>query len=147
MNTNKTVLSIVDKLKPAKEAVKLSALSDIEDNLDRFQYAEDDASWLAYEWVDMIIDAFDRVKSEHNLDDFIINGNVRDLNEVTEIMRNALQDLEVKSEELGIDPSDVFADYEDLKSRVDRAEQLEQDAIEANRLLTDKLGYYNNFWE
>jgi hypothetical protein len=62
-------------------------------------------------------------------------------------MRNALNDLEVKSEELGIDPSDVFGDYEDLKSRVDRAEQLEQDAIEANRLLTDKLGYYNNFWE
>ena len=41
MNTNKTVLSIIDRLKPAKQAVKLSALSEIEDNLDRFRgYAE-----------------------------------------------------------------------------------------------------------
>ena len=141
MNTNKKVLSIVDKLKPAREAVKLSALSDIEDNLDRFEYAESDASWLAYEWGDMIIDEYEDFKSRNNLDDFIVNGNLRDLNEVAEIMRNALQDLEVKSEELGIDPSDVYPDYEELKQRVDNADSLEQDALDKYRELVDYVGY------
>ena len=141
MNTNKKVLSIVDKLKPAREAVKLSALSDIEDNLDRFEYAESDASWLAYEWGDMIIDEYEDFKSRNNLDDFIVNGNLRDLNEVAEIMRNALQDLEVKSEELGIDPSDVYPDYEELKQRVDNADSLEQDALDKYRELVEYVGY------
>ena len=145
MNTNKTVLSIVDKLKPAKQAVKLSALSDIEDNLDRFEYAESDASWLAYEWGDMIMDEYVEFKSRNNLDDFIINGNIRDLNEVAEIMRNALKDLEVKSEELGIDPSDVYPDYEDLKQRVDNAEALENDAKDKYYEVQQYAGYAN-FW-
>lgn len=141
MNINKTVLSIVDKLKPAKEAVKLSALSDIEDNLDEFEYAESDASWLAYEWGDMIMDEYVDFKMRNNLDDFIVNGNLRNLNEVAEIMRNALNDLEVKSEELGIDPSDVYADYEELKQRVDNADSLEQDALDKYRELVDYVGY------
>ncbi len=34
MNTNKTVLSIINRLKPAKQAVKPSALNEIEDNHD-----------------------------------------------------------------------------------------------------------------
>lgn len=145
MNTNKTVLSIVDKLKPAKQAVKLSALSDIEDNLDRFDYAESDASWLAYEWGDMIMDEYNDFKMRNNLDDFVVNGNVRDLEEVAEIMRNALNDLEVKSEELGIDPSDVYPDYEELKQRVDNADSLEQDAKEKYREVQQYAGYAN-FW-
>jgi hypothetical protein len=145
MNTNKTVLSIVDKLKPAKQAVKLSALSDIEDNLDRFDYAESDASYLAYELGDETIDAYEEFRMKYNLDDFVVNGNVRDLEEVAEIMRNALNDLEVKSEELGIDPSDVYPDYEDLKQRVDNADQLETDAREKYREVTDYTGM-GNFW-
>ena len=145
MNTNKTILSILDRLKPAKEAVKLSALSDIEDNLDRFEYAESDASWLAYEWGDMIMDEYNDFKMRNNLDDFVVNGNVRDLEEVAEIMRNALNDLEVKSEELGIDPSDVYADYEDLKQRVENADQLEKDAKDKYYEVQQYAGYAN-FW-
>lgn len=145
MNTNKTILSIFDRLKPAKQEVKLSALSDIEDNLDRFDYAESDASWLAYEWGDMIIEEYEAFKDRNNLDNFVVNGNVRDLNEVAEIMRNALNDLEVKSEELGIDPSDVYPDYEDLKQRVDNAEALEKDAKDKYYEVQQYAGY-NNFW-
>jgi len=145
MNTNKTILSILDRLKPAKQAVKLSALSEIEDNLDRFEYAESDASWLAYEWGDMIMDEYNDFKMRNNLDDFVVNGNVRDLEEVAEIMRNALNELEQKSEELGIDPSDVYADYEDLKQRVENADQLEKDAKEKYYEVQQYAGYAN-FW-
>ena len=145
MNTNKTVLSIVDKLKPAKQAVKLSALSEIEDNLDRFDYAESDASYLAYELGDQTIEAYDDFRMKYSLDDFVINGNATDLNEVAEILRNALNELEQKSEELGIDPSDVFSDFYDLKARVDNADALEKDTIEKYREVTDYTGF-NNFW-
>tara|TARA_R110002153_G_scaffold272289_1_gene440794 strand:- start:46 stop:486 length:441 start_codon:yes stop_codon:yes gene_type:complete len=145
MNTNKTVLSIIDKLKPAKQAVKLSALSEIEDNLDRFDYAESDASYLAYELGDQTIEAYDDFRMKYSLDDFVINGNARDLNEVAEILRNALNELEQKSEELGIDPSDVFSDFYDLKARVDNADALEKDTIEKYREVTDYTGF-NNFW-
>ena len=145
MNTNKTVLSIIDKLKPAKQAVKLSALSEIEDNLDRFDYAESDASYLAYELGDQTIEAYDDFRMKYSLDDFVINGNARDLNEVAEILRNALNELEQKSEELGIDPSDVFSDFYDLKARVDNADQLEKDTKEKYREVTDYTGF-NNFW-
>ena len=145
MNTNKTVLSILDSLKPAKQAVKLSALSEIEDNLDRFDYAESDASYLAYELGDQTIEAYDDFRMKYSLDDFVINGNARDLNEVAEILRNALNELEQKSEELGIDPSDVFSDFYDLKARVDNADALEKDTIEKYREVTDYTGF-NNFW-
>ena len=128
-----------------QEAVKLSALSDIEDNLDRFDYAESDASYLAYELGDETINAYDEFRMEYSLDNFVVNGFVRDLEEVAEIMRNALNDLKVKSEELGIDPSDVYPDYEDLKQRVDNAEALEKDAREKYREVTDYTGM-GNFW-
>jgi len=145
MNTNKTVLSIIDRLKPAKQAVKLSALSEIEDNLDRFDDAESDASYLAYELGDQTIEAYEDFKMKYNLDDFVVNGNARDLNEVAEILLNALNELEQKSEELGIDPSDVFSDFYDLKARVDNADQLEKDAREKYREVTDYTGM-GNFW-
>lgn len=145
MNTNKNVLSILDKFKPAKAAVKLSALTDIEDNLDRFEYAESDASYLAYEWGDQIMDEYNEFKMRYNLDDFIVNGNTRDLEEVAEIMRNALNDLETKSEELGIDPSDVYADYEDLKARVDNADVLFEDAKRKYYEVVPYVGYAD-FW-
>jgi len=145
MNTNKNVLSILDKFKPAKAAVKLSAISDIEDNIDSFDYAESDASYLAYELGDQTIDAYDEFRAKYNLDDFVVNGNARFLNEAAEILRNALNDLEAKSQELGIDPSDVYEDFYDLKARVDAADQLEKDAIEKYREVTDYTGM-PNFW-
>lgn len=145
MNTNKTVLSIIDRLKPAKQAVKLSALSEIEDNLDRFEAAELGASYLAYEYGDQIIDAYDNFRQSYPLDDYIINGATRDLEEVTENMQNALNELEAKSEELGIDPSDVYPDFYELKDRVDSADVLNQDAKEKYYEVISYAGF-NDFW-
>lgn len=144
MNTKKTVFSRIAKGMPKKQ-VKLSAISDIEENLDRFESAEGEASYLAYDYGDEIIDAYDNFRSKYNIDDFIINGNTRDLEEVTEILSNALNDLEIKSEELGIDPSDVYADYEDLKSRVDNADVVYEDA---KRKYYEVISYagFNDFW-
>ena len=49
MNTNKTVLSIVDKLKPAKKAVELSVVDDIYELYDSFRNSYDDTSYYANE--------------------------------------------------------------------------------------------------
>ena len=145
MNTNKTVLSIVEKLKPAKKAVELSVVDDIEQNIDRFDQAETEASYLAYEYGDEIMDAFSEVRNRYNLDDYIINGATRDLEEVSEILVQALSELEVKAEELGIEPSDIFYDFDDLKSRVDNAESLNSDAF-AKYQQTRQYAGFNDFW-
>jgi len=144
MNTKKTVFSRMAKGMPKKQ-VKLSAISDIEDNLDRFERAEGEASYLAYEYGDEIMDAYSEFTSKYNIDDYIINGSTRDLEEVAEILSNALNELEVKSQELGIDPSDVYADYEDLKSRVDNADVLNQDAKSKYYEVISYAGF-NDFW-
>ena len=145
MNTNKTVLSIVDKLKPAKKAVELSVVDDIEQNLERFNQAESEASYLAYEYGDEIIDAFAELGSRYNLDDFIINGATRDLEEVSEILGQALAELEVKAEELGIEPSDIFYDFDTLRARVNNAESLNRDAFTQYQDARQVAGF-NDFW-
>ncbi len=145
MNTNKTVLSIVDKLKPAKKAVELSVVDDIEQNIDRFDQAESEASYLAYEYGDEIMDAFSEVRDRYNLDDYIINGATRDLEEVSEILGQALAELEVKAEELGIEPSDILYNFDDLKARVDNSESLNRDAFEKYQETRQYAGF-NDFW-
>ena len=145
MNTNKTVLSILDNLKPAKKAVELSVIDDIEQNIDRFDQAESEASYLAYEYGDEIMDAFSEVRDRYNLDDYIINGATRDLEEVSEILAQALAELEVKAEELGIEPSDILSNFDDLKSRVDNAESLNKDAFDKYQEARQYAGF-NDFW-
>ena len=53
MNTNKTVLSILDNLKPAKKAVELSIVNDIDSNFDYLEQSYSEASYapdLFSEW-------------------------------------------------------------------------------------------------
>ena len=143
MNTKKTVFSKIAKGMPKKQ-VKLSLVSDIEDNLERFEQAEMEASYLAYEYGDEIIDAFNEVRSRYNLDDYIINGATRDLEEVSEIIGQALSELEFKAQELGVDPNDILSNFDDLIRRVDNAESLNRDAFEKYQEARQYAGF-NDF--
>jgi hypothetical protein len=137
------------KAKPNRVAVKLSVIDDIEQNLSRFDDAESDASWLAYEWGDQLIEKIDEYRMEiGQIDDFIVNGNIRDLEEVTEILENALMTLEEKANELGIDPNDLYSDFDDLVDRVARAKvDLEPDAYKKYVEIIDYAGFLGNFWK
>jgi hypothetical protein len=144
MNTKKTVFSKIAKGMPKKQ-VKLSLIDDIASEYQRFQDAYDDASFLAYEYADEIIDAYDNFKSQYPIDDFVINGNARDLEEVTEIMQGYFDKLEAQVQDLGIDPESILPSYYDLKQWLSEAPTLNKLAEDKYREVTEYVGL-PNFW-
>jgi len=125
--------------------VTLSLVDDIQNELDRFEQAESEASYLAYEYGDEIIDAYDAFRSKYPIDDYIINGATRDLEEVSENISKALSELQTKAEELGIDPNEILNDFDDIKQRADNSSALNNDAKEKYK---EVIGYtgFNDFW-
>ena len=126
--------------------VALSLVDEIESETERFEMAEGEASYLAYEYGDEIMDAYSDFRSKYDLDNYIINGNTRDLEEVGEILKEKLDKLEVQANELGIDPNEILFDFDDLKSRVDNAEALNTDARDKYREVVQFTGQ-PNFWK
>lgn len=128
-----------------KRKIDLSLVDDIENEVDSFEAAESDASYLAYELGDEVIDAYDDFRMKYALDDYVINGSVRYLEESAEILKASLTKLEIAADELGIPPSEVYYDYENLKQRVDNAQSLSDEAKSKYREVTDYTGM-GNFW-
>jgi hypothetical protein len=125
--------------------VALSLVDDIQNELDRFEQAESEASYLAYEYGDEIIDAYDAFRMKYPIDDYIINGATRDLEEVSENIRKALSELQTKAEELGIDPNEILNDFDDIKQRADNSSALNNDAKEKYKEVINYAGF-NDFW-
>ena len=125
--------------------VALSLIDDIANEIDTFEQAESEASYLAYEYGDEIIDAYDEFRSKYPIDDYIINGSTRDLEEVSENISKALAELQTKAEELGIDPNEILNDFDDIKQRADNSSALNNDAKEKYK---EVIGYtgFNDFW-
>lgn len=140
MNTNKTVLSILDKLKPAKKAVELNVVSNLITEFEPLRESYEDAGYLAYSWGDEIMDAFSDWRVKYNIDDFIVNGNARNLKDTADVMRGYLEELESKAEDLGIDPVDIFDDYEDARYFVDNANSMYDDFISKYREIISTVG-------
>ena len=125
--------------------IDLALVDDIENEVDRFDAAESDASYLAYELGDEVIDAYDEFRMKYNLDNYVVNGSVRYLEESAEILKASLNKLEIAADELGIPPSEVYYDYDNLKQRVDNAQSLSDEAKSKYREVTDYTGM-PNFW-
>jgi hypothetical protein len=140
MNTNKTVLSIVDKLKPAKQAVKLNVVSNLITEFEPLRESYEDAAYLAYDWGDEIMDAFSDFRLKYNLDNFIVNGQARNLKEIADTMRGYIEELETKANDLGIDPLDIYDDYENAKYFVDNADSMYSDFISKYREIISFIG-------
>ena len=125
--------------------VALSLVDDIQNELDGFEQSESEASYLAYEYGDEIMDAYNDFSMKYNIDDYIINGATTDLEEVSENISKALSELQTKAEELGIDPNEILNDFDDIKQRADNASALNNDAKEKYK---EVIGYtgFNDFW-
>lgn len=135
MNTNKTVLSIVDKLKPAKQAVKLSVVDDINDLYESLRDSYDMTSYYANERLDELQNEFFEVANPIRLeiDEMAINGSPRFLEEEGEKMQALVGDLENKAADLGIDPSELIQGYDEIVFMVDNYEALYSDFIRLYR--------------
>lgn len=128
-----------------KRKIDLSLVDDIENEVDSFEEAEADASYLAYEYGDEVIDAYDDFRMKYDLDNYVVNGSVRYLEESAEILKASLNKLEIAANELGIPPSEVYYDYDNLKQRVDNAQSLSDEAKSKYREVTEYTGM-PNFW-
>ncbi len=128
-----------------KHKVDLSLVDDINNELDSFEQAESEASYLAYEWGDEIMDAYSELSLKYNIDDYIVNGQTTNLEEYAEKLLTALLELQTKAEELGIDPNEILYDFDDIKQRVDNASSLNSDAKAKYREIISWVGL-NDFW-
>lgn len=99
---NKTQLSIVDE---------------IDSEYEQLEQAYSEATYLAYERGDEILDKIYEFQNEISMevDNFVVNGIATSLEEYAENMQAKIDQLEQSAEELGVDPADLIRDYEDIK--------------------------------
>tara|TARA_R110000764_G_scaffold238033_1_gene334752 strand:- start:34 stop:492 length:459 start_codon:yes stop_codon:yes gene_type:complete len=146
MNTKKSVFNklfgkkSLSKTELKNKKIDLSIVTDIESELSEFEQAASDASYLAYEFIDQAIDAYDEWQRNYPIDDYVINGAIRNLPESTEIMQGYLEKLEIAANELGIQPDEILDDYEYIKGQVVGAESLYTDAKDKMREISSYTG-------
>ena len=132
MNTNKTVLSIVDKLKPAKKAVELSIVNDIDNEYNWLEQSYSEASYgveFMQEWEQKIYDFSNELSIA--VDNYVVNGAAYSFQEAAENMREKINELEIKAEELGIDPGDLIANYDDILNILSNADAVDTEFRDA----------------
>ncbi|MCP4762789.1 MAG: hypothetical protein GY870_13505 [archaeon] len=136
------------KLGLKKHKVDLYLIDDIKDNLQSFEEAESEAYYLAYELGDELINTIDRQQQEvgNQIDNFIVNGSVRMLGEISENIADAMNKIQDIAEEMGIDPNDVYDGFWDLSARVEDSIRLEQDAKKKYKEIVNLAGFLNDFW-
>jgi len=126
MNTNKTVLSIIDKLKPAKKAVELSIVNDIDSSFDWLEQSYSEASYgidFMAEWEQKIYDFSSELSIA--VDNYVINGAAYSFQEEAQNMQAKIDELEVKADELGIMPEDLISNYEEIKEILNNADSVD----------------------
>lgn len=132
MNTNKTVLSIIDKLKPAKKALELSIVNDIDNEYNWLEQSYSDASYgveFMQEWEQKIYDFSNELSIA--VDNYVVNGAAYSFQEAAENMQEKINELEIKAEELGIDPGDLIANYDDILNILSNADAVDTEFRDA----------------
>jgi len=117
--------------KPAKlskqgKEVKLSLVDDAESAFRDVEGAYGTASYFAYEVIEELDDKMQEIYM--TVDEYIINSEMRYLPEGAERLKEILDKIASSANDLGIDPSDIYDDYEEAKDMVDNAESVIDDA-------------------
>jgi len=117
--------------KPAKlskqgRGVKLSLVDDAESAYRDVEGAYSTASYFAYEVIEELDDKMSEIY--RTVDEYIINSEMSYLPEASKRLGEILNKIENSANDLGIDPSDIYDDYEEAKDMVDNAESVIDDA-------------------
>ena len=142
---------VYDKLATNKvdlksQKIEQSSIQEIEDLYEAQYQSLEEASYLAYEWGDEIIGAYEDFQSKYNLDNYIINGTTTDLKDYTEKLKEKVEDFETKALELGIDPSELINGFNMIKSSVQFGFDTHEDAKDKYREVVDYTGM-PDFWK
>tara|TARA_B110000259_G_scaffold90507_1_gene105096 strand:+ start:8546 stop:9004 length:459 start_codon:yes stop_codon:yes gene_type:complete len=130
MNTKQIILN---KLKNARKQelskkVDLSLVSDIDNEFDWLEQSYSEASYGAdfmREWEDKILDFGTELSIA--VDNYVVNGAAYSFEEAYTNMRVKIEELESKSEELGINPSELVSNYEEIKNILSNAESIDSE--------------------
>lgn len=125
--------------------VALGLIEDIDNELESFEQSESEASYLAYEWGDEIMDAYSELSLRYNIDDYIVNGSTTMLGEIADRLRSKLDEVQVRANELGLDVEDVYDGFNYLYNRVTTAQSLSDDAKAKYREVINVTSS-NDFW-
>ena len=136
-NTKKVVLAKLfgkaanTKLSKARK-LKLSVVDDIESEVNSLEQAYSEASYLAYERFDEILDEISEFQTNLSIevDNAVINGNSTYLEEAGENMLKLIEKLETGAEDLGVDPSELLYNYEDIKRMAEGATEVYSDFVQ-----------------
>ena len=112
--------------------VALSVVSDIESEYDWLEQSYSEASYgveFMNEWEDKIMDF--NTELSIAVDNYVVNGAARSLEEAANNMRNKIETLDSTSEELGINPSDLVSNYAEIKDILSKAEKVDSDFVSA----------------
>ena len=144
MNTKKTVFSRIAK-GITKKKVELSVVDEIDNEFGWLEQSYTEASYgveFMREWIDKIME----FNSELSIavDNYVINGAAYSFEEAYTDMRSKIETLEEKANDLGINPSELIRDYDEIKNILSVAESVDSEFKSAYKeLLTqanDRFG-------
>ena len=106
--------------------LKLSVVDEIESNADWLRDATSEASYYANERFDEILDEIAEFQSNLSIevDNAVVNGAASSLEEAGSNMLELLATLEKGAEDLGVDPSELLDDYDEIKANAEGAQEL-----------------------
>ena len=130
MNTKQIILN---KLKNARKQelskkVDLSLVSDIDNEFNFLELSYLEASFgvdFMREWEDKILDFGTELSIA--VDNYVVNGAAYSFEEAYTDMRVKIEELESKSDELGVNPSELISRYEENKNILRNAESVDSE--------------------
>lgn len=123
---------ILDKLKKGRQEnlskkVDLSLVDDIDSSEDYFMQSYEEAQYGAdflNEWIDKINDF--NTELSIAVDNYVLNGSARDLQEQAEIMREYILKLESVANDLGVNPDELIRNYSGITEALMNSDNVEE---------------------
>lgn len=151
-NTKKVVLAKLfgkqanTKLSKTRK-LKLSVVDEIESNVNWLESAYSEASYYAYERWDEVLDRIQEYRDEigQEVDNVAINGEARSLDEAGSNMLELLATLEKGAEDLGVDPSELLDNYEEIKDMAENAKDTYEAFVDKYKEVVEYSGFLATF--
>ena len=112
--------------------IKLSLVSEIDNEFDFLEQTYSEASYgveFMKEWQDKIMDF--NTELSIAVDNYVVNGSAVSLEEAATNMRVKIDELERTSEELGLSPSEIIRNYDEIKRILADADQVDKEFTDA----------------
>jgi chromosome segregation ATPase len=116
--------------KPAKlskqgKEVKLSVVDDIQTQRDYLESAYSELSYILNDWAGEKEDELYKIQGE--LDNIIVNSEATSTDIFIQELSEPLKKLEDNAKSLGLDPEDIFDEYQETKDMIEDASRLWRD--------------------